>query len=331
MRLSITSLPPNTNFVNDSPVPDVAEAHLPETNKLIQRLRDTRGTPFSEQLVGTGALDLADLTFHRINRRLADAARILQHNHDSFVRKAPEIIQDYSERFLRKAEHLYWSNVIPIEPCTIRDRFKRLKICLLDSTKSGHIAPTFVPGCLTIMLPVPVLDGCLAYEDFVHEALHGISGRHAAKATFQGVRDLGTTITQTMRGGLCFAIPTLEGSCDRFSWFNEGVTEHLASLFIPECKQSNQAYMHEVDLVRTLVAPHGLYKIPLRAITAAYFADFNPTAEPTLRYPEWSDLNSVLPIAELLKISRLIECRGIYETLCIVSSRNIFGVKEHDL
>jgi hypothetical protein len=331
MRISIASLAPNTKFVDESPKPDAADSHLPEANQLIQRLRDTMGTPFSEELVRTGTLGLEDLRFHRINRRLASVACMLQRNHDSFVGKSAEICKEYSEQFLRRAEQLSWSGIIPLEPRTIKERFSRLDFCHIDSTKSGDITPRFDADDLTIWLPIPVLDGCLPYEDFVHEALHGISGRHVAHAKLHGARDLVTTTTETIRSGLRFTVPGLETYSDRFIWLNEGMTEHLSSLFLPESEQSCPAYQDEVDLVRTLIAPQGVYRIPLRAITAAYFADFHPAEAPSLRYPEWYDLNAVLPIAELLKISRLIERRGLYETLCIVSSRNIFGVSEHDL
>jgi hypothetical protein len=78
-----------------------------------------------------------------------------------------------------------------------------------------------------------------------------------------------------------------------------------------------------VDIVKALTNPKGFYKIPLRALTAPFCANFDSSAEPGLRYPQWSDLNDTFPIAHLNKLDKLVDEFGEEKVAKLVASRNI--------
>ena len=158
-----------------------------------------------------------------------------------------------------------------------------------------------------------------------------MAGRQAARVGFWERNKITYEDQYVLRGGLRFDLPTSTNDKTYFNWLNEGLVEHLTELFVPEEKRTEVAYEDEVNIVRALTAPAGLYRIPLQSLTAAYFANYDPNAEPGLRFPEWHDLTRVFPTRQILKIDRLIERDGAEATAHLITSQNIFALSEQEL
>lgn len=331
MQLVVSPIAPNLKISNDTPISDLGTLTPPETTDIVRRLRQSAGTRLSEALVHTGTLDNKDLRLHKINRRLAETAQSMRTNYQEALITAEQVFRDFSKRFLMQAKALTWTGTIPLSPNVIEERFRRLSIKLIDPIRTGSTDPEFDHESLTIRIPVPVIEGTFSYTDFVHEALHGIAGRNAANVTVRCNGKATDTTTEVVRSGLRFLIPNLQRDRDLFEWLNEGLVEHLVGFFVPVEKQDSSAYCDEVDIIRALTAPDGLYKIPLNLLTAAYFAHYDPTMPVGIRYPEWHDLTRIFPTSEMAKISALIAARGTEATLHILASRNIFGVPQREL
>jgi predicted house-cleaning noncanonical NTP pyrophosphatase (MazG superfamily) len=285
----------------------------------------------SQELVYAGNLDLKDLRLHKINRRLAETAQSMHTNYQEAINTSEQVFREFSKKFLIQAKALTWTGLIPLAPDALEARFKKLSIQLIDPIRSGSTDPEFDFFALTIRIPIPVIGGTFSYTDFVHEALHGIAGRHTAHVILRDDGQLTDTATEVIRSGLRFTLPHMQKDRDLFEWLNEGLVEHLVSFFVAEENQENLAYVDEVDIIRALTAPEGLYRIPLGALTAAYFAHYDPSVPVGIRYPEWHDLTQVFPTREMAKISRLIEQHGAEETLEILTSQNIFDRREAKL
>ena len=331
MRLAFSPITPDIHIPSDTPSPNIASLTPPDTTEIVRRLRQSAGMSLSEELVDTGAVDFKDLRLHKINRRLADTAQSMRANYEEALKNSNQVARDFSKKFLMQAQALTWTCVIPLSPHVIEERFRRLSVEFFDPLRAGTSHPEFDHYTLTIKLPLPIVRGTFSYMDFVHEALHGISGRHACVVTLSDDKKILDITNEVTRSGLRFTLPHLHKPLSVFEWLNEGLVEHLVSFFIPDEKQDSIAYPNEVDIIRALTAPDGLYKIPLRTLTAAFFADYDHRALLGIRYPEWHDLTRVFPTQEMLKISRLIDNYGSERTLCALTSQNIFGVPDSEI
>lgn len=331
MQIVIAPTTPDVRITHDKTPADITPLTAPETSEIVRRLRQSAGMRLTQELVYAGALDYKDLRLHKINRRLAETAQTIHTNYQEALTSSEQVFSAFSKKFLIQAKALTWTGIIPLSPDILEERFRKLSIQLIDPIRSGSSDPEFDHYELTIRLPIPVIGGTFSYTDFVHEALHGIAGRHTAKVMLRNDKKSFDTTTEVLRSGLRFTIPGLERDFDPFEWLNEGLVEHLVSLIVPEEEQDTAAYIDEVDIIRALTAPHGMYKIPLTTLTAAYFAHYDQTSPVGLRYPEWHDLTRVFPTSEMLKISRLIATRGAEDTLTVVTSKNIFDIRESEL
>ena len=278
-----------------------------------------------------GALEPLDFGSNRINHRLSQTAEIFRSNYETALGEAEQTFRDFSRRFLIQAKCLCWDKTVALSPEEIENRFLSLKTELIDPIRAGSDDPVYDDLTFTIRIPVPVFGGSFSYADFVHEALHGIAGRHAALVEFHSRNKNIFEEMCVLRGGLRFEIPSAVEDKAYFNWLNEGLVEHLTDFFVPEDERTEVAYEDEVNIIRALTAPQGLYRIPLQTLTAAYFANFDPTAESGLRFPEWHDLTRVFPVQQMHKISRLIDRDGAEATVELLTSQNLFALSDEEL
>ena len=331
MQVKVTHVAPRTPIEREDYATDLASPSAPASRDIAKRLRDCGNCKLGEELLLIGALEPIDFGSSRINQRLSRTAEILHANYETALEEAEQTFRDFSRRFLIQAKCLTWDRTIPLSPEEIESRFLALKTELIDPIKTGSEDPLYDDLTLTIRMPVPVIGGTFSYADFVHEALHGIAGRHAALVEFNLRNKIDHEEMCVLRGGLQFEIPHSVQNRTFFNWLNEGLVEYLTELFVPEEQRTEVAYEDEVNIIRALTAPQGLYRIPLETLTAAYFANYDPTAESGLRFPEWHDLTRVFPVQQMHKIANLIDRDGTEATVELLTSQNLFAIPAEEL
>ncbi len=323
MRVTLQHLPPDTKVRAEVPGNDLAEATAPSAHEILKRLGALPSRELVDDLLWEGPLTFDDVVTRRRSQEITDSAEKMQKNYAHSVVIAERTFKNFSWKFLAQAKGLSAMGVIPIHPSEIEYRFNRLSFQLIDPTKSQSAHPEFDTHEMSVRIPVPLVTGTFNYADFVHEAIHGIAGRHVMEFTCtEGAKsDLPERIVG--RTGLHFDIPLPDGWSSHFEWLDEGIVEHLTEYFVPALKVYREARRFEVDIVKALTNPKGFYKIPLTALTKAFFANFEPSAEPGLRYPQWSDLNDTFPIAQLNKMDKLVDLFGEERVARLIASRNI--------
>ena len=331
MQIKVTHVAPRTPIEREDSATDLASASAPESRDIAKRLRDCGNSKLGDELIRIGALEPLDFGSNRINHRLSQTAEIFRSNYETALGEAEQTFRDFSRRFLIQAKCLCWDKTVALSPEEIENRFLSLKTELIDPIRAGSDDPVYDDLTFTIRIPVPVFGGSFSYADFVHEALHGIAGRHAALVEFHSRNKNIFEEMCVLRGGLRFEIPSAVEDKAYFNWLNEGLVEHLTDFFVPEDERTEVAYEDEVNIIRALTAPQGLYRIPLQTLTAAYFANFDPTAESGLRFPEWHDLTRVFPVQQMHKISRLIDRDGAEATVELLTSQNLFALSDEEL
>jgi hypothetical protein len=331
MQIKAIPIPPRTRIERETVATDLAAASAPASHEMAKLLRDCRSSKIAEELLTRGDLQPLDFGSTRINHRLSQAAELFCAHYETALQEAEQTFRDFSRRFLIQAKGLTWDRTIALSPDEVESRFLSLKTELVDPIKAGSEDALFDALTLTIRIPVPVMDGTFSYADFVHEALHGISGRHAAQVEFHKRNKETFEEKCVLRSGLRFDIPNSDEDHVFFHWLNEGLVEYLTELFVPENKRTEVAYEDEVNIIRALTEPNGRYKIPLQTLTAAFFANHDPAVEHGLRFPEWHDLTRIFPVRQMHKISHLIERDGAEATVELINSENLFALSEEDL
>ena len=323
MSISLRHLPPDTTIKPETPSNDLAEATAPSAHEILKRLRALPSRELVDEILYEGSLTLDDLVARRGNERTTRTVEAMRLNYANSITAADTIFRDFSWRFLAQAKALSGMGIIPISSDEIESRFKRLSFELIDPIKSRTACPEFDTHERIVRIPVPMVTGKFNYADFVHECIHGIAGRHVMEFRCTEGAKAESVERTVSRTGLHFDIPLPDGWSRHFEWLDEGIVEHLTEHFVPTLKVHREARRYEVDLVKALTNPKGFYKIPLPALTAAFFANFDPSAEPGLRYPQWSDLNDIFPIAQLNKIDALVASFGEEKIARLAASRNI--------
>jgi hypothetical protein len=323
MNISIRHLPPETKIQAETPSNDLAEATAPSAHEILKRLRALPSRELVDELLDEGSITLDDLLARHGNQRTTRGVESMRENYATSIATADKTFRDFSWKFLAQAKALSGAGIIPIPSDEIESRFKRLSFELIDPIKSQSASPEFETHEMNIRIPVPLTTGSFNYADFVHEAIHGIAGRHVMEFSCTEGAKAENVERTVARTGLHFDIPLPDGWSRHFEWLDEGIVEHLTEHFVPRLKVHREARRFEVDIVKALTNPKGFYKIPLQALTTAYFANFDPTADPGLRYPQWSDLNDTFPIAHLNKIDTLVARFDEERVARLVASRNI--------
>jgi hypothetical protein len=323
MSISLRHLPPETTIKGEAPSSDLAEATAPSAHEILKRLRALPSREIVDDLLYEGSITLDDLVARNGNARTTETIESMRANYANSIATANKTFRDFSWRFLAQAKALSGTGILPISAEQIEVRFRQLSFELIDPIKSQSPSPEFDTHERIVRIPIPLTTGDFNYADFVHEAIHGIAGRHVMELSCtEGAK--AESVERTVgRTGLHFDIPLPDGWSRHFEWLDEGIVEHLTEHFVPHLKVHREARRFEVDIVRTLTNPKGFYKIPLRALTAAFFANFDPSAEPGLRYPQWSDLNDIFPIGHLNKIDKMVEKFGEEKVAKLVASRNM--------
>jgi hypothetical protein len=323
MYVTLRHLPPDTKIKPENPSNDRAEATAPSAHEIIKRLRALQSRDLVDELLCDGTLTFDDVVTRYGNEETTRTVEAMRRNYANSIATAEKVFKDFSWRFLAQAKALSAMGTISIPHEEIETRFRRLSFELIDPIKSKSPHPEFDTHDMSVRIPVPLVTGKFNYADFVHEAIHGISGRHVVSFVCDEGAKAETMERAVSRTGLHFDIPLRDGWSRRFEWLDEGIVEHLTEHFVPHLKVHREARRFEVDIVKALTNPRGFYRIPLSVLTAAFFANFEPSAEPGLRYPQWSDLNDTFPIAHLNKIDKLIGTFDEEVVAQLVASRNI--------
>lgn len=307
----------------EAPSSDLAEATAPSAHEILKRLRALPSRDIVDDLLYDSSITLDDLIARHGNALTTETVESIRANYANSVATAKTIFRDFSWRFLAQAKALSGSGILPISGEEIELRFSQLSFELIDPIKSQSPSPEFDTHERIVRIPVPMITGTFNYADFVHECIHGIAGRHVMEVRCTEGAKAESVERTVSRTGLHFDIPLPDGWSGHFEWLDEGIVEHLTEHFVPHLKKHREARSFEVDIVKALTNPKGFYKIPLRALTAPFFANFHPSAEPGLRYPQWSDLNDTFAIAHLKKIDNLVDEFGEEKVAKVVASRNI--------
>jgi hypothetical protein len=323
MSISLRHLPPETTIKAEAPSTDLAEATAPSAHEILKRLRALPSREIVDELLYDGPITLDDLVARNGNARTTQTLEAMRANYANAVATANKTFRDFSWRFLAQAKALSGIGVLPISAEETEVRFSQLSFELFDPIKSKCASAEFDTHERIVRIPIPLMTGEFNYADFVHEAIHGIAGRHVMEfSCTEGAK--AESVERTVgRTGLHFNIPLPDGWSRPFEWLDEGIVEHLTEHFVPHLKKHREARRFEVDIVKALTNPKGFYKIPLRALTAPFFANFDPSAEPGLRYPQWSDLNDTFAVTHLNKIDKLVDEFGEEKVAKLVASRNI--------
>ena len=323
MSISLRHLPPETMIKAEAPSTDLAEATAPSAHEILKRLRALPSREIVDELLYEGSITLDDLVARNGNARTTETVESIRANYAHSIATATKTFRDFSWRFIAQAKALSGIGILPISAEEIELRFTQLSFELIDPIKSKSASAEFDTHERIVRIPIPLITGEFNYADFVHECIHGIAGRHVMEfRCSEGAK--AESVERTVgRTGLHFDIPLPDGWSRHFEWLDEGIVEHLTEYFVPTLKVHREARRYEVDLVKALTNPKGFYKIPLPALTAAFFANFDPSAELGLRYPQWSDLNDTFAIAHLNKIDNLVQEFGEEKVAKLVASRNI--------
>lgn len=324
MRIAVRHIDPNFKIGSDSPPSDLADAIPPHRGAILKSLRESGSSELVAELLDQGVLKLHDFTTPHVNHRLANTAEVIRANYAHGVAIAERTFQEFSRKFLAQAKVLARSGTLAITSDEVERRYKRISLQLVDPIKSGYQDPEFDDHEFAIRIPIPILTGEFKYSDFVHEAIHGLAGRNVVEFTVSNGGGAAEKGRLASRKGLRFNIPMPEGGNDLFEWLDEGLVEYLTSLFVPSLQKRREAYPDEVSIIKTLTNPKGCYRVPFEKLTAAYFADFQYSAAQGDRYPQWRELNSVLPIQQLNKINALIETYGVERVAPLLGQRNVF-------
>lgn len=304
----ITAPPPRPPSDNE-----LGQIRIPCQDEILQALRaeapernELRAALIEQRIIHSRDLECSPSGNRRVKRVIEE----IQSSYRKSLESAEKTMLEFQERFLNRAFELAETDIIPISRNEIRRRLGRLTIAVTDPIKTKDTDPEFVQNTLTIKMPVPVLAGRFFYDDFAHEALHGLAGEDYVEATISNGDAATTQELRTCRRGLYFDVPMPNGRNILFSWLDEGLIEHLLGFFVLRCKRSENCYPDEVDIIKTLTDSEGRYRVPLRKLTEAYFANYDASAPNGKRYPEWSELNKFLPIKTLNQINRIIEEKG---------------------
>lgn len=314
MPITVRHLGPITSPPVRPPIDgDLAQVRTPPRDEILRALR-TGGAEngLRGALITAGMIRPRDLECGRgFNRYLEGAIHEIQANYRRSIHRAPDIMSSFQNRFLARALELAGTDVIPIPRDEIRRRFERLAFTLVDPIKTRVTEPEFDDSTLTLRIPVPILDGVLSFDDFAHEALHGLAGEDIVQAIVSHDDSHSTQKTRACRRGLYFDVPMPDGRNLLFKWLDEGLVEYLTRYFVTRKERYEDAYPDEVKIIKTLTDAGGRYRVPLRKLTDAYFANYDASAPEGRRYPEWTELNKSLPIATLNRINRIIEGKGV--------------------
>ncbi len=309
-----------------------ASLTVPSEGEMVRRIKTIGNPDLFRDFNEASLITRQDLASTRINGRLASLVRRCHFNHQKAVDTFKDEMERFSKQFLMQARTLIWSGKLPLSIDELERRFNLLSFELLNPLQGHGINPECSTRRLAVRMPIPFLTGAFDYSDFVHEALHGISGRAVATVTQIKTSTSYQTSLEVLRTGLSFEIPVAGGKMKTyFEWLNEGIVESLVPLFVSSGKGSEDIYEEEVKLLRLLTDPEGKYKVPMASILAAFFADYQKDAETGLKFPEWHDLNKFLPAKQLRKMDRLIEKYDIEAILELMSIENIFTIPERHI